>query len=104
MKTKAVSELSPAELDWVVGIIGGIYKRESVMPFVNWFKPSTNWAQGGPIIEREKISVEPYKGSEGMWLAVHGEHYAYGDTPLVAAIRAYVQSKMGDEIQVPEVA
>lgn len=69
-----------------------------------------DWAQGGPIIEREGISIR----NEGLnsWYAVtlKGEKAfrscegfdGGGDTPLVAAMRCYVALKMGDEVEIPE--
>ena len=68
------------------------------------FSPSTDWAQGGPIIEREKIDVGT--STCGGWRAVMATEpeYTYGNgpTPLIAAMRCYVASKMGDEIEIPE--
>jgi hypothetical protein len=70
------------------------------------FEPSENWADGGPIIEREKIGLK-YTGAAMEFVAwVNGElstvHDHYGPTPLIAAMRCYVASKMGDEIELPE--
>jgi hypothetical protein len=70
------------------------------------YHPSTNWAQGGPIIERERLLIQPELGKEGAgnaWYCVAiTPHDAYGETPLVAAMRCYLVSKLGDEIDVPE--
>jgi len=77
------------------------------------FHPSTDWAQGGPIIEREGIRIEPEKYSAtgfASWRAdipkgptsLHGYRWAFGPTPLIAAMRCYVASKLGDEVDVPE--
>jgi hypothetical protein len=67
------------------------------------FSPSTDWAQGGPIIERERIGIEPFGGAQGGWLARHPELSVYlkeyGTTPLIAAMRAYVASELGEEIE-----
>jgi hypothetical protein len=67
------------------------------------YNPSSNWAQGGPIIEREKIVLDIW-GDE--WLATRIEgsaiSEAIGPTPLVAAMRCYVASKLGDEVEVPD--
>jgi len=67
------------------------------------FSPSINWAQGGPIIEREMIELGMY-GDQ--WRAVmHLESesiYQDGSTPLIAAMRCYVASKLGDEVELPE--
>lgn len=70
------------------------------------YKPSTDWAQGGPIIEREGITV-----IEGHWgIAFRAcvcfcydfdlNDWIDGDTYLIAAMRAYVASKFGDEVSV----
>jgi hypothetical protein len=66
---------------------------------------STDWAQGGPIIEREGIGIWPSEreGNKGQWGArMLNTHIAYGPTPLIAAMRCYVASKMGDEVEVPD--
>ena len=63
---------------------------------------STDWALAGPIIEREKIALDTW-GEE--WLATRIEgsaiSEAIGPTPLIAAMRCYVASKLGDEVEVP---
>jgi hypothetical protein len=61
------------------------------------WKPSTDWAQGGPIIEREKICVDPH---DGVWDAkMPKRHWIAGaPSPLVAAMRAFVESKFGYEV------
>ncbi len=97
MKLKT-SELTGVALDWAVAQceeygIGGFY-------------PSTDWAQAGPIIERERIAIDG-TAILGQWMAVfyvpEEEPWEMrGPTPLVAAMRAYVASKLGDEIEVPE--
>ena len=68
---------------------------------------SSEWNQGGPIIENERISVE--RKPHGYWIASFQCNYAeekeflhLGPTPLVAAMRCYVASKLGDKIDVPE--
>lgn len=71
---------------------------------------STCWDDGGPIIERERIATEPtYAPGEaavpnGGWFAtLHAAQMAFGEgaTPLIAAMRAYVASKLGDEVELP---
>jgi hypothetical protein len=66
---------------------------------------TSNWAEGGPIIEREKIRLDTtWNCEDGYWSArmdtVGG--WWLGDTPLIAAMRCYVASKLGDEIEIPE--
>lgn len=67
------------------------------------YRPSRNWNQGGQIIEREQILVNPV-GIAGWWAdcrAVNGDHSPshIGPTPLIAAMRAYVASKFGDSVE-----
>jgi hypothetical protein len=69
------------------------------------FDPSTDWAQGGPIIEREGIALQMHFGH---WIALpydsvfSEEAYQQGPTPLVAAMRCFVASQLGDEVDVPD--
>ena len=66
---------------------------------------STNWSQGGPVIEREGMLIRPQPGYN-LWEAwKHGAdegHFSVGPTPLIAAMRCYVASKLGDEVEIPE--
>jgi hypothetical protein len=78
------------------------------------FSPSTDWAQGGPIIERERILICACIRREYGWTAFPGtptdEEYAEeegkgwsnGPTPLIAAMRCFVASKYGETV--PEAA
>ncbi len=64
---------------------------------------STNWSQGGPIIEREKIST--MWSLNNQWHACTGfsaQGHLLGPTPLIAAMRTFVTSKLGDEVEIPE--
>jgi hypothetical protein len=65
------------------------------------YSPSTDWSQGGPIIEREGIAVGM---ADDFWQAHLSEFHLWenGPTPLIAAMRCYVASKLGDEVDVPE--
>jgi hypothetical protein len=90
MKT---SELTGAALDWAVAKAIGDYRPVPVPKY------STDWAQGGPIIEREGIALYLYGGAE--WNAHVGESEYNGPTPLIAAMHCYVASKLGDEVEVP---
>lgn len=97
MKT---AELTGAALDWAVakchfvkGTAASLIKSE-VRPY------STDWAHGGPIIEREKITLE-WTGEN--WCAyIRHDEEEFGITPLIAAMRCYVASKLGDTIEIPE--
>lgn len=74
------------------------------------YSPSTDWSQGGPIIEYEGITLEwAPRLKEIAWIACTpapeqqtGYAQVMGPTPLVAAMRCYVASKLGDEVEVPE--
>lgn len=121
MKT---AELESAQLDWAVA------KALDLKPiqgqpegFFFWgdghsgrFTPSTEWYQGGPILARMLESgewgIEPFSGEicvsnmnseclphNGSWSqeSISG----FGSTTLIAAMRAFVASKLGDEVEVP---
>ena len=140
MKTIKTSELKGAALDWAVAkceglaihkdaVLNGVIKRGVWLSGLNidpnnWtqlamFNPSTDWSQGGPIIEREDISFRKYHRPDS---EAHGKYYARvcresgtmvswhkttghqmtGPSPLIAAMRCYVASKLGDAVEVPE--
>ena len=74
-----------------------------------------HWADAGPIIEREKLSlsydsdwrIDPNDPDDngGRWYCSTGDCYyfkdQYGATPLIAAMRCYVASKLGEIVEVP---
>jgi len=125
MKT---SELIGPALDWAVKFIEGGCKAE---PHANywlekWVDPkrrylcesaSTCWSQGGPIIEREGIDVQQLfgggcEGSFSQPVGWQAKRYTVGgtinppyfnaQTPLIAAMRCFCASKLGDEIEIPK--
>jgi len=112
------SELNGAALDWAVA------KCEKPEWWGNQaetlvtkcgFSSSTNWAQGGPIIERESISVwlhpddNCWHAASLEWMTADTESNEFismresgtGDSPLIAAMRCYVASKLGDSVEIP---
>lgn len=100
-----VSELEGAALDWAVANCEELVSTNTKNLFEPWYllrnyTPSTDWAQAGPIIERESISLE-WTGESWMAYIWHDEEF-FASTPLVAAMRSYVADKLGDEIEVPE--
>lgn len=115
MKIKT-SELTGIVLDWAVMKCEGsdsskwidddIYGNHIERPY----SPSTDWSQAGPIIERECIDLtcrtEALNNNAGAeWDATifdDGSVCATGPTPLQAAMRCYVASKLGDEVEIPE--
>lgn len=115
MKTIKVSGATPVQLDWAVATCEGysvavsesgevIIIREGV---VDYFDPHRNWGWGGPIIERENISVG-YQGHLGvpldsLWYATNRDDAGgLGPTPLIAAMRCFCCVKLGDTVEVPE--
>ena len=120
MKT---SELTGAALDYAVAKCEGETLSQASLafqikehgclqrPHLGSWKPSTSWAQGGVILEREKITIgyERYGAQGGeTWDAVKKAlddtalWLEYGPTPLIAAMRCHVASRLGDEVDVPE--
>lgn len=107
-----VADAIGAQLDWMVAKCEGknpsmfIYKQTGALAKEHNY--STGWAQGGPIIEREGMVVQPF--GSGQWLVAKADednfmrrHYSYrGPTLLIAAMRCYVASKLGDEVEIPE--
>ena len=98
MKIKT-SELSGTALDWAVAKCEGL-------SWATWRTDgwSTDWAQGGPIIERELIAIRfIHEGRWESWWSGWPKSFqvVYGPTPLIAAMRCYVASKLGDEVKVP---
>jgi hypothetical protein len=88
-----------------VGLTGAMHIEH--MGHSEPYTPSTNWAQGGPIIEREKIGVTFGRVSDQWYAMVQSGGIgprlsSMSDTPLVAAMRAYVASKFGDEAPAQE--
>jgi hypothetical protein len=104
-------ELFGAALDWAVAkcenfVTGNLHDGNDIgFILEKGYTPSTDWSQGGPIIEREKISIA--LDEEEPWCAFKEEDtdiqsFYSGPTPLIAAMRCYVASKLGDEVDVPE--
>ncbi|MGF6603991.1 hypothetical protein P3T23_008746 [Paraburkholderia sp. GAS448] len=136
-KTIKVQDLSGSALDWIVAKceeshdrkltvirredqVGWPIEREVEIdsaPKFERYSPSRLWVQGGPIIERELLMIEPWFLAAGIehpagkwvWKAFvlgpgnyDGSFEQMGDTPLIAAMRCYVASKHGDEVELPD--
>lgn len=118
MKIKT-SNLTGAALDWAVAkseklnaktvvAHNGVKYIQVERPLVGWrdFEPSTDWAQGGSILTEARISR--VIDHAGLWVAYLTDGYGesvciYSDhSELVAGLRCYVASKLGDEVDVPE--
>jgi hypothetical protein len=102
--------LTDRALDWAATKCGFIEGTARSLIAADVKPYSTDWAQGGPIIEREGISINDTtmrgQGGNFAWCATRIEGPAvseeYGPTPLVAAMRCYVASQLGHEVEVPE--
>jgi hypothetical protein len=100
-----VSEASGVVLDWMVAKCE--YGATKNIP-TGFPAFSEDWSQGGPIIEREKMTVGTCVGDtqwaadiyQGAGLDIKASRV--GPTPLIAAMRCYVASKLGEEVEVPE--
>ena len=114
MNTVKVSDLSGPALDWFVAGLEGTARgiapaAENPAKFFTFaLAYSSSWSLAGPIIEREEISVEygraDYKSD---WIAYklgipYEDNPEGGSTPLVAAMRCYVASRLGDTVEIPD--
>lgn len=111
MKVKTADLIGPA-LDWVVAALEGLTEENSWTAIeifkaaraggLYWY--STDWSQGGPIIERENIDLISSTPSDPLWQAMQWRfaHGAKGPTPLIAAMRCFVASRLGYEVDVPD--
>lgn len=122
MKT---AELQGAALDWAVAKCEGATNLWYDTVATHWitldgkdralrsgwaqsYLPSTDWSQGGPIIERENICLTHPKYD--CWTAIGQDstdldaplYQEDGPTPLIAAMRCFVSSKLGDEVEIPK--
>ena len=116
MKIK-VSEATNLQLNWMVAkaenkldqgpwkgfevVDGELHLRYWGAVLDDSYNPIGCWAQGGPIIEWEKITTSD-DGQDGWVAGYRGTLTYFGPTMLVAGLRAYVTSKLGDEVEVPE--
>jgi hypothetical protein len=128
MQTIKTSELIGAALDWAVAKCEynnrrynygfpcfnaktqRVYESGELQKIGVSFAASTDWKQGGPIIEREKIKIYALHESPDLWAAqLSNANWKsetvfchHGQRPLTAAMRCYVASKLGDTVEVPE--
>ena len=117
MKIKT-SELTGIQLDWAVAVaeeldyacemseISGRLLYYAENGEAHLYQPSTDWSLAGPIIEREKIDVVADPNGKNVWMGRaytdQTEIRCYSPTALIAAMRCYVASKLGNEVEIPE--
>jgi hypothetical protein len=108
----ALAKNNAGGLSYDAGLHGNLFADNIDLPGrYRRYNPSTNWVQGGPIIEREGIAfytADSYQDEYGKFTSIKSarhpasmQHYE-GPTPLIAAMRCYVASKLGDDVTVPE--
>lgn len=117
-KVRTETLIGPA-LDWavaialgekpLVGSFGPLLGKAVAAPcnkFGRRFQPSEFWAQGGPIIEKERVELLiSAPGWPFEWRAYCRNpaiFYGKGPAPLIAAMRCFVASRLGNEVDIPE--
>jgi hypothetical protein len=109
MKMKT-NDLTDAALDWAVAKCLFVPGTANSL-VVSEVKPySSEWAHGGPIIERECIELAYRVGVNWTATRVEGSSVCEVTVPynqrssaqLIAAMRCYVMSQYGDEIEIPD--
>ena len=110
------NELIGTALDWAVAYAEGrkfstVQSSIGLKPFVvlyddplGMFTPSTSWAHGGPILDRERITIRQWTNMSSIhaYMPHDGAPWGAGPTALIAAMRCFCRSKLGDEVEVPE--
>ena len=107
------SELQGAALDYAVAVAHGWMDFEDMAFCSNegdftsylslWsFCPGRVWAHGGPIIERERIQFRSEQNTQYRAFISQFGADAVGETHLIAAMRCYVASKLGDVVDIPD--
>lgn len=125
MRKMNVAELEGVQLDYAVALCEGVKVQywDDLLWYYNeecegtcLYQPSEMWVIVGPTIERENITIERNQKMRGCavigfqdWYAIHPKNYGglirytgHGNTPLIAAMRCYVASKLGDVVELPE--
>lgn len=119
MKIKTVDLIGKA-LDWAVALAEDPSEEASIRDYPDgaleldddsMWQPSELWEHGGPIIQRERIKLD-YRHRDfvpdlpdescAQVATFHWVPFYYGPTPLVAAMRAYVGKKLGEEVDIPD--
>jgi hypothetical protein len=117
MKIKT-AELTGEALNWAVETLEIERMRDAGEHIKSWWvedrqmDPSAyagDWLMSGPIRDREDISIIS-KGAAGLIdtelpdviaISKTGK-WSYGPTAIVAALRSFVESKLGEEVDVPD--
>lgn len=97
-----VSELQVEVLNYFVAKAEGLLNSQGLMfadSSTNYPDFCTEWELAGPIIGKELIKISPYHNRGGWW-AEHAitKSVCEAPTPIIAAMRVYVESKFGTEV------
>ena len=104
MKTIETSKLEGIALDYAVA---KCINRVNMHFVTQWETShqnySTDWSEGGPIIERGRIELHYYT-TNGLWGAStpSDARLYFGNTQLSAAMRCFVASRLGDAVDIPQ--
>jgi hypothetical protein len=117
-RKQRISELPPQLVDYLIAQIEGIpYLRcqddmlyriydapaicqETQSGRMFPYAPSVDWRAGGPLITKHEVAL---RKSGELWDATHGGLYtAYGETPLLAAMRLIVMMRLGPEVEIDD--
>jgi hypothetical protein len=112
----STDKLAGAALDWAIALIEGVTVAIASPQYgTDWriykprfggkYSPSTDWAFGGPLIQKYGCHLNHILATDS-WQAncwdgrIPG--HAPRETPLIAACLAIVSAKLGDTVQVPK--
>ncbi|AJO79423.1 phage protein NinX family protein [Pseudomonas sp. MRSN 12121] len=113
------ADLIGAALDWAVAKAEGMRQHTPAgLKHVYWYsgdrcigihwQPSTNWSQGGQLIEKYAAMVRGYPNQMYDTLAIArvccdgALSWSSGATPLIALCRAIAHTRLGKVVQVPK--
>lgn len=112
IKEFAVGQLNGAALDLVVGLVEGcpVHPGPDILVaddvgtvYAHERAYSRDWKFGGPIIERERITIDAQSGGGRRWWRAwrdaesgRSAYHQNGQFALQAAMRCYVTSKIGE--------
>lgn len=118
------AELTAQALDWAVSLVEGVeYIKDYIVTTernligdllssssTSNYRPSTNWAQGGPLVDKYHVDFSTQGVDEDASQSIEATVQDFesmecwtteGDTRLQAMCRAIVVAKLGDVVQVP---
>ncbi|OXR47882.1 hypothetical protein PuT2_15535 [Pusillimonas sp. T2] len=114
-----VNTLSGVALDWAVAKCLGVHVVVGINAQCLWHVRGSdepwgaqitylNWAKGGPIIDGIQgfelkcwLESKPESRCEAHIHNHAGDWIAFGPLPLVAALRVYVASTLGEVVEIP---